>query len=174
MTQRKGSSGKRVLLIGHMDTVFEPSSPFQKFERNGGTAVGPGVSDMKGGVVVMISALKSLHKAGALEGAQITVFLTGDEEAAGKPIEISRKEFIDAGKNSQAALCFEGPVEKLDTTVISQPALFVSSLAALEMLRAEKRVTVTALQTVGSKGYDGFAMALVTSDPQAPGPPNKP
>lgn len=36
-----------------------------------------------------------------------------------------------------AALCFEGPAEKLDTTVISQPALFVSSLAALEMLKAQ-------------------------------------
>ncbi len=37
-----------------------------------------------------------------------------------------------------------------------------------EMLRNEKRVTVTALQTVGSKGYDGFALALVTCDPKAP------
>jgi glutamate carboxypeptidase len=38
------------LLIGHMDTVFEPSSPFQKFVRDGDTAVGPGTSDMKGGI----------------------------------------------------------------------------------------------------------------------------
>ena len=104
----KGGRGKRVLLIGHMDTVFEPSSPFQKFERKGGVAAGPGTSDMKGGVVVMLSALKALRKAGALDGAQITVFLTGDEEAAGKPIEISRGEFIEAGKRSEAALCFEG------------------------------------------------------------------
>ena len=36
-----------------------------------------------------------------------------------------------------AAICFDGPTERLDTTVISQPALFVSSLAALEMLKAE-------------------------------------
>ena len=36
-----------------------------------------------------------------------------------------------------SAVCFEGPAEQLDTTVISQPALFVSSLAALEMLRAQ-------------------------------------
>jgi hypothetical protein len=35
-----------------------------------------------------------------------------------------------------------------------------------EMLAAEPRVTATALQTVGSKGYDGFAMVLVTSDPR--------
>jgi predicted O-methyltransferase YrrM len=37
-----------------------------------------------------------------------------------------------------------------------------------EMLRSEKRITATALQTVGSKGYDGFAIALVTSDPKLP------
>lgn len=37
-----------------------------------------------------------------------------------------------------AQLCFEGPAEKLDTTAVSQPALYVTSLAALEMLRAEK------------------------------------
>lgn len=108
VAERKGNRGKRLLLIGHMDTVFEPSSPFQKFERKGGTAIGPGTADMKGGVVVMLSALKALQKAGALEGSRITVFLTGDEEAAGKPIEVSRKDFIEAGKNSQAALCFEG------------------------------------------------------------------
>ena len=108
IAERKGNRGKRLLLIGHIDTVFEPSSPFQKFERKGGTAIGPGTADMKGGVVVMLSALKALQKAGALEGSRITVFLTGDEEAAGKPIEVSRKEFIEAGKNSQAALCFEG------------------------------------------------------------------
>ncbi len=108
VAERKGSRGKRLLLIGHFDTVFEPSSPFQKFEKKGGTAIGPGALDMKGGVVVMLSALKALHKAGALEGSRITVFLTGDEEAPGKPIEVSRKEFVEAGKNSQAALCFEG------------------------------------------------------------------
>jgi Acetylornithine deacetylase/Succinyl-diaminopimelate desuccinylase and related deacylases len=80
IAERKGTRGKRVLLIGHMDTVFEPSSPFQKFTREGDTATGPGTSDMKGGIVVMLSALKALHKAGELEGASITVFLTGDED----------------------------------------------------------------------------------------------
>ena len=54
VAERTGTRGKNILLIGHMDTVFEPSSPFQKFERKGTTAVGPGVSDMKGGVIVKI------------------------------------------------------------------------------------------------------------------------
>jgi glutamate carboxypeptidase len=112
IAERKGSKGKRVMLIGHLDTVFEPSSPFQKFVRNGDTATGPGVGDMKGGIVVMLSALKALHKTGALENTSITVFLTGDEESAGPPTTISRKEFIEVGKNSDAALCFEGGVQQ--------------------------------------------------------------
>jgi glutamate carboxypeptidase len=112
IAERKGTRGKRLLLIGHLDTVFEPSSPFQKFVRTGDTAAGPGVSDMKGGIVVMLSALKALYKVGGLEDSSITVFLTGDEESPGEPVEISRKEFIEAGKNSDAAICFEGGVRQ--------------------------------------------------------------
>jgi glutamate carboxypeptidase len=108
VAERKGTQGKRLLLIGHMDTVFEPSSPFQKFVRNGDIGTGPGTSDMKGGIIVLLSALKALHKVGVLENTSITVFLTGDEESAGQPATVSRKEFIEAGKNSDAALCFEG------------------------------------------------------------------
>jgi glutamate carboxypeptidase len=107
VAELKGTRGKRVLLIGHMDTVFEPSSPFQKFVRTGDSATGPGTSDMKGGIVVMLSALKALKNVGALDGARITVFLTGDEESVGEPTEIARKEFIEAGKNSDYVLSFE-------------------------------------------------------------------
>jgi glutamate carboxypeptidase len=64
VAEHKGTRGKRVLLIGHMDTVFEPSSPFQKFVRTGDSATGPGTSDMKGGIVVMLSALKALKSVG--------------------------------------------------------------------------------------------------------------
>jgi len=110
VAERRGSRGERVLLIGHMDTVFEPSSPFQKFVRTGNIAIGPGTSDMKGGIVVILSALKALRSAGALDGARISVFITGDEESPGQPTEISRKEFIEAGKNSDAALSFEAGI----------------------------------------------------------------
>jgi glutamate carboxypeptidase len=113
VAEHKGTDGKRVLLIGHMDTVFEPSSPFQKFVRNGDTAAGPGTADMKGGIVVMLSALKALKIAGALDSANISVFLTGDEEAVGDPTEISRKEFVEAAKKSDCVLSFE-PMLSLD------------------------------------------------------------
>lgn len=122
LAERTGTHGKRVLLVGHMDTVFEPSSPFQKFTRQGSTAIGPGVTDMKGGLVVMLSALKALHTAGALDGASISVVLTGDEERAGKPISISRRDLIDAGKRSDAALCFEATARRggLDYITVSR------------------------------------------------------
>jgi glutamate carboxypeptidase len=110
VAERKGTHGKRVLLIGHMDTVFEADSPFQQFVRNGDKATGPGAEDMKGGIVIMLSALKALNSAGALDGANITVFLTGDEERHGNPTSISRGDLIEAGKNSDAALEFEAGV----------------------------------------------------------------
>ncbi len=122
IAERKGTHGKRVLLIGHMDTVFEPASPFQKFTRAGSGASGPGVNDMKGGLVVMLSVLRALHAAGALEGSSITVVLTGDEEKPGMPISVSRKDLVEAGKKSDAALCFEGTArrEGRDYTTVSR------------------------------------------------------
>jgi glutamate carboxypeptidase len=107
VAERAGRRGKRVLLIGHMDTVFEPSSPFRQFVRRGDVAFGPGAVDDKGGLVVMLSALKALKAAGALEGARLTVFITADEEHPGSPVATARAEFIEAGKHADATLCFE-------------------------------------------------------------------
>ena len=100
--------GRNILLIGHLDTVFEVDSPFQTFVRDGDTATGPGVGDDKGGVVVILSALRAMQAAGTLEAANITVFLTGDEERTGAPLSISRKDLIEAGKAADFALEFEG------------------------------------------------------------------
>ena len=108
---RHGNHGKRVLLIGHMDTVFEPDSPFQKFEQSEGKTTGPGTADMKGGLVIMLSALKALNENHALDGTSITVFLTGDEERPGEPLSVARRDLIAAGKASDAALEFEGGVQ---------------------------------------------------------------
>lgn len=99
---------KRLLLIGHLDTVFEPDSPFQRFERRGDIAEGPGVADNKGGMVVMLSALRAMHAAGTLQGANIEVVLSGDEEDAGAPYEISRADLVAAGRRADVALDFEG------------------------------------------------------------------
>ncbi|HEY2432050.1 MAG TPA: M20/M25/M40 family metallo-hydrolase [Vicinamibacterales bacterium] len=103
--------GPKILLIGHLDTVFEPDSPFQKFQRlDGDKARGPGVIDMKGGDVVIIFALKALKAAGALDRMNVTVVMTGDEEDAGDPQALARKPLVDAAQGAQYALGFEdGP-----------------------------------------------------------------
>ncbi|MBT7554934.1 MAG: M20/M25/M40 family metallo-hydrolase, partial [Flavobacteriaceae bacterium] len=101
---KKGSKGKKLLLIGHLDTVFEENSPFQTFERRDTIAYAPGGNDMKGGNVVMLFALKALDDLNLLDNSTITVAMTGDEESTGKPLSISRKDLIDAAKNSNIAL----------------------------------------------------------------------
>lgn len=106
--EQKGDSGKKLLLIGHLDTVFEPDSPFQKFEMlNDSMATGPGVNDMKAGNVMIFYALKALKEANAIPDAQIIVAYTGDEEKAGSPTSISRKDLVEAAKRSDITLGFE-------------------------------------------------------------------
>ena len=107
-SETKGKKGKRLLLIGHLDTVFEADSPFQEFKMvNDSIAHAPGGNDMKGGNVIILYALKALHENGLLKNAQIIAAYTGDEEATGKPLTISRRDLINAAKRSDIALGFE-------------------------------------------------------------------
>ncbi|MEO1168404.1 MAG: M20/M25/M40 family metallo-hydrolase [Pseudomonadota bacterium] len=99
--------GKRILLIAHTDTVFELDSDFQTFVRTGDRATGPGVYDDKGGIIVILSALRAMQAAGTLDGANITVAITGDEEDFGEPASISRRDLIAAGQWADVALGFE-------------------------------------------------------------------
>ncbi len=106
--ETSGNKGKKLLLIGHIDTVFEENSPFQEFKMvNDSIAHAPGGNDMKGGNVIILYALKALKENGLLNDAQIIAAFTGDEEAPGKPISISRKHLVDAAKRSDIALGFE-------------------------------------------------------------------
>jgi glutamate carboxypeptidase len=100
-------NGKRILLIGHMDTVFEKDSPFQKFVRKGNTAEGPGTNDMKDGLAIMVSALRAMKSAGTLDAARITIVLSGDEEWPGDPVSVSRRDMRAAAEQSDVALEFE-------------------------------------------------------------------
>jgi glutamate carboxypeptidase len=110
--RRDGDRGKKLLLIGHLDTVFEPDDAFQSFERNDSSATGPGVEDMKAGDVVMIYALKALQQAGLLDGTQIVVAFTGDEEDFGIPASVSRRDLIEAGQWADVALGFESGINR--------------------------------------------------------------
>ena len=104
---RGNRSGKRLLLIAHLDTVFEPDSPFQRWQRSGVSALGPGAGDDKGGIAVIVAALRAMKAAGTLRKSNITVFLTGDEEDVGNPIGISRRDLIAEGRRADVALDFE-------------------------------------------------------------------
>jgi glutamate carboxypeptidase len=108
-TFSKQKSGKRLFLIGHLDTVFEPDMQANPFTMlNDSTATGQGVNDMKGGDVVVIMALQALEQAGLLKNTDITAYFTGDEEHAGYPREVTRGDFINRAKQADIALAFEG------------------------------------------------------------------
>jgi len=100
--------GPKVLLIGHLDTVFEKDSPFQRYEAlSDSTAKGPGICDMKGGNAIMLLALRGLKDAGALDRLSVTAILTGDEENAGTPLEAARADLVAAAKEADVAIGFE-------------------------------------------------------------------
>ena len=108
IARNRAADGKKILLIGHLDTVFEPDDAFQKFERDGDQATGPGIGDMKAGNVVMLYALKALQSAGALDDIQVVAIYTGDEDSPGLPLEQARFDLIEMGKWADVALGFEG------------------------------------------------------------------
>jgi glutamate carboxypeptidase len=114
-------TGKTLLLIGHLDTVFEPTSPFNQFTLvNDSIATGQGISDMKGGDVMIIYSLEALKQAGVLKNMNIIVVMTGDEELSGRPLELARKDLIEAAKQADIALGMEDGDSDPKTGVISR------------------------------------------------------
>jgi glutamate carboxypeptidase len=122
IAERRGSgTGPKLLLIGHLDTVFEEDSPFQRFERVGrDSARGPGIADMKGGNVVMLLALKALQQSGVLDRLQVTAVFTGDEEDSGRPIDRARADLTNAADWADIALGFENGPEAPHVAVIAR------------------------------------------------------
>jgi glutamate carboxypeptidase len=88
-----------------MDRVFEGEG--HRFQRAGETIRGAGIMDMKGGDVVILYALKALNSAGVLDHSTVRVFFTGDEESPGTPTDASRRELVEAARQSDVALSLE-------------------------------------------------------------------
>ncbi len=110
----QGKPGRvRILLIGHFDTVVEPSGP--NFVREDSLARAVGGNDMKGGDVIILYALKALKAAGALTDLNVTAVFTGDEEDPGEPLVVTRRALIDAGHANDVALAFEGGSRSIAT-----------------------------------------------------------
>jgi glutamate carboxypeptidase len=103
-THRGTPGTPRLLLIGHLDTVLQG----EPFRRDGNRAYGTGSSDMKGGNLVALEALRALQAAGALRDMNITVVFTGDEEDPGAPQLVAREALLAAAAESDIALAFEG------------------------------------------------------------------
>lgn len=99
----KGRTG--IVLVGHMDTVFPADTSFTAFREDEERCFGPGVYDMKGGLVVAVYALKALSHLGLLEEIPVTVLCNSDEEI-GSPT--SRPWIEEQAKGALAALVFEG------------------------------------------------------------------
>jgi glutamate carboxypeptidase len=117
---RRQGGGNRLLLLGHLDTVFEPGNTTPAWEPQAGPdgsvaqIKGQGVSDMKGGDVVIVEALRALQRVGALDNTSIAVMLTGDEEEAGTPKSVSRGDLVELAKRNDVALSFEGSIAGKD------------------------------------------------------------
>jgi glutamate carboxypeptidase len=81
LARRKGRGRARILLVGHMDTVYaEGAAQARPFSVNNGLAYGPGVIDMKAGVVMTLYALRALLEAGFEDYGELYVFFNNDEE----------------------------------------------------------------------------------------------
>ena len=117
----EGKKGPKIVMIGHLDTVFELDSPFQEFQmRNDSIVEGPGVADMKGGDVIIILAMKALKDAGLLKDMRIKIVMTGDEEKSGNPLALSKKDVIDAAQWADIALGFENGDNNPKTIVVAR------------------------------------------------------
>ena len=120
MATRSGN-GPHILLIGHLDTVFESDSPFQRYKpRDERIVAGPGIVDMKGGLVIILYALDALEAVGELNKLQITVVLIGDEERPGNPIQLARAALVEAAEQADIAIAFENGDNNPATAVISR------------------------------------------------------
>ena len=110
---RKGSSKRRILINGHLDTVFSKGDDFQTLEiAQDGTLKGPGVADMKGGMVIMLNSLRALDSIGLLEEATITVLLNSDEEIG----SLGSRSLIETlAKQHDIGFVFEGSYNNMAT-----------------------------------------------------------
>ena len=111
IAQTRGEKGKRILLLGHLDTVLKG----EKFRREGDRVFGTGVGDMKGGNIIIVFALQALKAAGVLDDRRVTVMFTGDEEDSCEPVEICRGDMVAAAKRSDLALSFEATIRNTAT-----------------------------------------------------------
>ena len=110
---RSSDQEKSIYPVGHMDTVFPPGHEFQACSMKGNILNGPGTGDMKGGLVVIIYALKALHHAGVLGELNISTVFNSDEEIGSK---YSRR--IMERERERAAMCLVAECAGLENQIV--------------------------------------------------------
>ena len=130
-----GKTSNQILLLGHTDTVFPAGEVAKRPFRNmNGKATGPGVFDMKAGILIMWSAIRALLKTGNPLENDVTVLLTSDEEV---------------GSSTSRAL--------LESEAISASAVFVlePSLPGGVLKTARKGVGRFTIKAIGRAAHSG-------------------
>ena len=170
VAEHKGSgSGPALLLIGHLDTVFEADSPFQHYEAvNDSIVRAPGIADMKGGDVIIVQALSALRATGVLEKITVSVIMTGDEERSGHPLTLARKALTEAAKGADIAIGFEDGDGDPATAIVArrgatQWKLVVSGMSAHSSQVFQERVGAGAIYEA-SRILTGFYDRLAAEE----------
>ena len=108
----RGGGSTRVLLVGHMDTVFDEGTASERpFRIDGDRALGPGVSDMKGGLLTGFFAVEALQEIGFDDFSTITYVCNPDEEV-GSPF--SKPTIASLASEHDVAFVLEGARENGD------------------------------------------------------------
>jgi glutamate carboxypeptidase len=113
LCRKRPALKRRVLLCGHMDTVYPEASAFQKttfLDEN--RLNGPGVADMKGGLLIMLTALQAFEKCPAAKTLGWDVFINADEELGSLA---SGQALMEISKQAQVALVFEPALDEQGT-----------------------------------------------------------
>jgi len=155
-----GSGGPRVLMIGHTDTVFDPGTVAERpFTIEGDRALGPGVSDMKGGLLLGFFAIEVLQEVGFDGFGQVTYICNPDEEI-GSPW--SRDVIKAEAVNADVAFVLEGARENGDIVSarkgVSDYTLEIVGRAAhagVEPERGRNAILEAAHRTVALQALNG-------------------
>lgn len=118
LARKRVPAKRRMILTGHMDTVFSPDHPFQSCQILGGNRLnGPGVADMKGGLIVMIEALHALELSGAIPSLGWDVVVNADEEVSSLA---SASLLREIAHGAQIGMTFESTVTPEGTLASSR------------------------------------------------------
>jgi glutamate carboxypeptidase len=156
----EGSGSTRVLMIGHTDTVFDPGTAAERpFRIEGDRALGPGVTDMKGGLLTGFFAVEALQAAG-FEGFGRITYINNPDEEIGSPW--SREFIVSEAANADVALVLEGARENGDIVSSRKGVLDVrleitgrAAHAGVEPERGRNAILEAAHKTIAIQALNG-------------------